>query len=167
VEWIAFIVLSVLALASALVVILPVFRNAVVSALALALNLICLAGFFFLLEAQFIGFLQVIVYAGAIMVLILFVLMLLNVHDEKHLGASGFVQRFLGPLLAVCFAAIVVSAVILPARGSSFPPPAEGFGTVRALGLDLFTRFFYPFEAISLLLIVAMIGAVLLAKRRL
>jgi NADH-quinone oxidoreductase subunit J len=166
-EWVVFIVLSVLALAAASVVILPVFRNAVVSALALALNLICISGFFFLLGAQFIGFLQVIVYAGAIMVLILFVLMLLNVHDERHMGSSGFFQRCLGPLLALGFAAIVVSAVILPARGESFPAAAEGFGTVEALGLDLFTRFFYPFEAISLLLIVAMIGAVLLAKRRL
>ena len=80
-ESIAFIVLSVLAVASALVVVLPVFKNAVICALALALNLVCIAGFFFLLQAQFIGFLQVIVYAGAIMVLILFVLMLLNVHD--------------------------------------------------------------------------------------
>jgi NADH-quinone oxidoreductase subunit J len=166
-EWVAFIVLSVLAVATALVVILPVFRNAVVSALALALNLVCMAGFFFLLESQFIGFLQVIVYAGAIMVLILFVLMLLNIHDEKHLGPSGFFQRYLGPLLAVLFAAVIISAVLIRSNGGSFPPPQEGFGTVEALGLDLFTRFFYPFEAISLLLVVAMIGAVLLAKRRL
>jgi NADH-quinone oxidoreductase subunit J len=163
----AFIVLSVLTVACALVVILPVFRNAIISALALALNLVCIAGLFFLLDAQFIGFLQVIVYAGAIMVLILFVLMLLNIHDEQHLGPSGFFQRFLGPLLALGFAAIIVSAVQLPATGNRFPPAAQGFGTVRVLGLDLFTRFFYPFEAISLLLVVAMIGAVLLAKRRL
>jgi NADH-quinone oxidoreductase subunit J len=166
-ESIAFIVLSILAVATALVVILPVFRNAIISALALALNLVCVAGFFFLLDAQFIGFLQIIVYAGAIMVLILFVLMLLNIHDERHLGASGFVQRSLGPLLAVGFAAIVVSAALMSATGGSFPSAPEGFGTVNALGLDLFTRFFYPFEAISLLLVVAMIGAVLLAKRRL
>jgi len=166
-ESIVFIVLSILAVASALVVILPVFRNAIVSALALALNLVCVAGFFFLLDAQFIGFLQVIVYAGAIMVLILFVLMLLNIHDERHLGPSGFFQRFLGPLLAVGFAAIIVSAALLPATGTSFDAAEEEFGTVNALGMDLFTRFFYPFEAISLLLVVAMIGAVLLAKRRL
>jgi len=166
-EWAAFVVLSVVALVTALVVILPVFKNAVVAALALALNLVSIAGFFFLLGAQFIGFLQVIVYAGAIMVLILFVLMLLNVHDERHFGGSGWFQRHLGPLLAVGFAAIVTSAAILPAAGTTFPRAREGFGTVKALGLDLFTRFFYPFEAISLLLVVAMIGAVLLAKRRL
>ncbi len=166
-EWIAFIVLSVLAVASALVVITPLFRNAVVCALALALNLICIAGLFFLLQAQFIAFIQVIVYAGAIMVLILFVLMLLNIRDERHVGSSGFFQRWLGPLLAVALAGIVISAVIVSSDGRRFPDAAAEFGTVSALGLDLFTRFFYPFEAISLLLVVAMIGAVLLAKRRL
>ncbi len=166
-ESIAFIVLAVLAVSSALVVVLPVFKNAVICALALALNLVCIAGFFFLLQAQFIGFLQVIVYAGAIMVLILFVLMLLNVHDERHFGRSGSVQRTFGPLLAVVFAGILISAALAQTGAGSFPPAREGFGTVRALGLDLFQRFFYPFEAISLLLIVAMIGAVLLAKRRL
>jgi len=166
-ESIAFIVLAVLVVASALVVVLPIFRNAIVSALALALNLVCIAGLYLLLDAQFIGFLQVIVYAGAIIVLILFVLMLLNIHDERHLGPSGFFQRWLGPALAVSFAAMVVSGALLWSSGRSFPPRGEGFGTVNALGVDLFTRFFYPFEAVSLLLVVAMIGAVLLAKRRL
>ena len=166
-ESIAFIVLSILAVASALVVSLPVVRNAVVCALALALNLICVAGFFFLLRAQFIGFLQVIVYAGAIMVLILFVLMLLNIHDERHLGSSGFFQRYLGPLSAVGFVAILVSSLVVSSRGIGFSRPGAAYGTVGTLGHELFSRFFYPFEAISLLLVVAMIGAVLLAKRRL
>ena len=166
-ELVAFIALSVLALASGVVVILPTVRNAVVSALALALNLISIAGFFFLLNAQFIGFLQVIVYAGAIMVLILFVLMLLNVHDERHVGGAGFFQRYLAPALVLSFAALVVSTIVAASNGTVFPPLPEGYGTVSALGHELFTRYFYPFEAISLLLVVAMIGAVLLAKRRL
>ena len=166
-ESIAFIALSILALASALVVILPVVRNAVVCALALALNLICIAGFFFLLQAQFIGFLQVLVYAGAIMVLILFVLMLLNIDDERHLGSSGFFQRYLGPLLGLGFASILVSGLVVSSQAAEFPPASAAYGTVGALGREMFTRFFYPFEAISLLLVVAMIGAVLLAKRRL
>jgi NADH-quinone oxidoreductase subunit J len=165
-ESIAFIVLSVLAVASALVVILPVFRNVIVCALALALNLVSVAGFFFLLQAQFIGFLQVIVYAGAIMVLILFVLMLLNERDDLHRG-SGFFQRWLAPLLAVAFAALLVTAIATSSAGGGFAPVSAGYGTVGELGRELFTRFFYPFEAISLLLVVAMIGAVLLAKRRL
>jgi NADH-quinone oxidoreductase subunit J len=167
VESFAFIVLSILTVATAVVVVVPAFRNAIICALALALHLVSIAGLFWLLQAQFIGFIQVIVYAGAIMVLILFVLMLLNVHDQSHLGPSGFFQRFLGPLLALGFAGIVVSATVAASDGRPFPPMQTGFGTVRALGLDLFRQFFYAFEAISLLLIVAMIGAVLLAKRRL
>jgi len=101
------------------------------------------------------------------MVLILFVLMLLNLSDERHLGGSGLVQTWLGPLLAAAFVAFVAAAAMLWAADTRFERPAAGFGTVRALGLDLFNHFFYPFEAISLLLVVAMIGAVLLAKRRL
>ena len=166
-ESIAFIALSIVAVATALVVALPLVRNAVVCALALALNLISVAGFFFLLHAQFIGFVQVIVYAGAIMVLILFVLMLLNIHDERHMGTSGFFQRYLGPLLAAGFAALVVSSFVVLSQGAEFPRAPAAYGTVSALGRELFVRFFYPFEAISLLLVVAMIGAVLLAKRRL
>lgn len=167
-ETIAFIVLTVLTIASALVVALPIVRNAVICALALAFNLVAIAGFFFLLHAQFIGFLQIMVYAGAIMVLILFVLMLLNIRDEQKIGgAAGFFQRVLGPLLALGFVVILVMTVSGASDAKGFPEPSASYGTVGELGNDLFTRFFYPFEAISLLLVVAMIGAVLLAKRRL
>jgi len=89
-ETLAFIVLTVLTIASGLIVALPIVRNAVICALALAFNLVAIAGFFFLLNAQFIGFLQVMVYAGAIMVLILFVLMLLNIRDEQKIGSVMF-----------------------------------------------------------------------------
>jgi NADH-quinone oxidoreductase subunit J len=104
------------------------------------------------------------------MVLILFVLMLLSLHDERHFGRSGIFQRLLAPLATLALIGTLVSAATLGAatdEESGFPVVEEGFGTVSALGLDLFTRFFYPFEVISLLLVVAMVGAVLLAKRRL
>jgi len=164
-QLVAFIVLAALMLISATVVIS--WRNQVICALALAFNLVSIAGLFFLLDAQFIAFLQVIVYAGAIMVLILFVLMLLNVQDERRLRPSGIFQKYLGPLLAAAFAFIVFSAARASSDGDGFPAVSEDFGTVGALGLKLFDRYFYPFEVISLLLIVAMIGAVLLSKRRL
>lgn len=169
-ELLAFILLSIVTIGSALVVILPQFRNIVICALALAMNLISMAGFFFLLDAQFLGLLQVIVYAGAIMVLILFVLMLLNLADQQALSRSRIFQRLLAPLLALAFGAIVVSIALNAEFGSSFgafPDKVANFGEVGALGRELFTRFFYPFEVISLLLVVAMTGAVLLAKRRL
>jgi NADH-quinone oxidoreductase subunit J len=164
-ETLAFVILATLALFSATVVVWH--RNPVVRALALAFNLLSIAGFYLLLAAQFLALLQVIVYAGAIMVLILFVIMLLNLPEQARQPGSGLFQRILAPLAALGAVAILAWAVMQSSGGLAFPEPSPEFGTVRALGEDLFTRFFYPFEAISLLLIVAMIGAVLLAKRRL
>ena len=166
-ETVAFIVLSVVALASALVVITPVFRNPVMCALALAINLVSIAGFFFLLDAQFIGFLQVIVYAGAIMVLILFVIMLLSITSEERITRSGRMHRALSPVLALACAGALAFAAWKGASGGKFAVSSTDFGTVRQVGRELFSTYFYAFEAISLLLVVAMVGAVLLAKRRL
>jgi NADH-quinone oxidoreductase subunit J len=163
-ETVAFLVLATLAVVSGAVVITQ--RKPVVSALALAFNLVSIAGLYLLLSAQFVAMLQVIVYAGAIMVLILFVVMLLNLGDESGEGPRRPFQRWAGALLALTLTALFARAIFsteLPVPG----PPAEGYGTAAALGEELFSRFFYPFEAISLLLLVAMIGAVLLSKRRL
>ena len=162
-ELIAFYVLALLLIASALVTITN--RNPVTSAVALAFNLVAIAGLYMVLDAQFIGLLQVIVYAGAIMVLILFVIMLLNLREEALAHPAGTFQRILAPVTTLLFAIVIGRAVWLSAP-SSFPEKTEGFGTAASLGKELFTRFYYPFEAISLLLIVAMIGAVLLAKRK-
>ncbi len=164
-ETAAFVVLALMALVSAVVVV--THRHAIVAALALAFNLISIAGLFFVLNAQFIGFLQVIVYAGAIMVLILFVLMLLNVQAEASLRTVGVFQRLFAPLAVLALALLVAGGGFVAAEGDRFPPVDSDFGSVERLGVELFTRFWYPFEAISLLLVVAMIGAVLLAKRRL
>ena len=164
-EMFAFVVLTVLALVSASVVVFH--RSPVISALALVFNLAAIAGYYMLLNAQFLALLQVIVYAGAIMVLILFVVMLLNLQDEDRTRGRGRIHYWLGMALAAGFAVALAGAFFRSARADGFDSPSERFGTVGPLGLDLFDRFFYPFEAISLLLIVAMIGAVLLAKKRL
>ena len=163
-ELIAFAVLAGLVVASALVVVRH--RNPVVAAVALAFNLVGVAGLYLLLHAQFVGLLQVIVYAGAIMVLILFVIMLLNLLEEAEPHPAGTFQRWLAPIAAAAFAVTIGSAV-WRSTPAGFPPAPDGFGTASSVGRELFTRFFSPFEAISLLLIVAMIGAVLLSKRRL
>jgi len=163
-ELIAFYVLALLLVASALVVITN--RNPVASAVALAFNLVAIAGLYMVLDAQFIGLLQVIVYAGAIMVLILFVIMLLNLREETKAHPAGTFQRILAPLTSLVFAVVIGRAVWMSAP-AVFPVKPEGFGTAATLGRELFTRFYYPFEAISLLLVVAMIGSVLLAKRKL
>jgi NADH-quinone oxidoreductase subunit J len=162
-DQIAFFVLALLLLASALVVITN--RNPVTSAVALAFNLVAIAGLYMVLDAQFIGLLQVIVYAGAIMVLILFVIMLLNLREEAKAHPAGTFQRILAPAASLVFAIVIGRASFLSAP-STFPAKVDGFGTAGTLGRELFTRFYYPFEAISLLLVVAMIGAVLLAKRK-
>ena len=160
---IAFVILTGLAVSSALVV---VWRtNPVESALALAFNLVSLAGFYLFLGAQFISFLQVIVYAGAIMVLILFVIMVLNLPDRIHRG-SGFLQRWLGPGLAGAFTVLMGLALSRDEANAAFEPASADFGTVSSVGTMLYSDFFYAFEAISLLLVVAMVGAVLLAKKR-
>ena len=163
-ETIAFFVLAVLAVASAIVVI--THRNPVICALALAVNLITIAGFYLVMRAQFIALLQVIVYAGAILVLILFVIMLLNLREELRGQSPGTFQRWLAPLLALVFA-WVLGRAMLSSSSETLAPAPPGFGTAASVGRELFARFYYPFEALSLLLVVAMAGAVLLAKRRL
>ncbi len=163
-EVFSFVFLAVVAVVAAVIVI--THRNPVMSALALAVNLVCVAGFFMLLSAQFISIVQVIVYAGAIMVLILFVIMLLNLREEARGHPSGSVQRVLGPVLAGALV-VVLGRMILAGAPRSFRALQAGYGTAGAVGSDLFSRFYWPFEVISLLLIVAMVGAVLLAKRRL
>ena len=120
-----------------------------------------------MLNAQYVALLQIIVYAGAIMVLILFVIMLLNLPAEARLRGSGFFQGMLAPVFGLACAAILGRAVYRGTANAEFEVVASDFGQVGNVGFELFSRFYYPFEAISLLLIVAMIGAVLLAKRRL
>jgi NADH-quinone oxidoreductase subunit J len=163
-EAIAFLVLTVLAISSAMVVI--THRNQVICALALAFNLLSIAGFYFLLGAQFIGFLQIIVYAGAIMVLILFVVMLLNLGQSEEAMTGRRIQRWLAPVVTI-FLALILFFAIRRGPQEGFQAEVEEFGTVAEVGRELFGRFFYPFEVISLLIVAAMVGAVLLAKRRL
>ena len=161
---VAFWILAALCIGSAVVVVLG--RNAVVCGLALAFNLVTIAGFFLLLNATFLAFVQVMVYAGGIMVLILFVLMLFNIQDEEKTRMPRFFQRYLGFLVTAGFLALLFAVLRDPAIGS-FPNRSAEYGTVAALGTELFTKYFYPFEAISVLLLVAMFGAVLLANKRL
>lgn len=162
-EFAAFLVLSIMAVTSALVVV--IHKNPVISAVALAFNLVSIAGFYLLLSAQFIALLQVLVYAGAIMVLIMFVVMLLNLQEERRLAITrGLIQRAVAIVTAVLFV-FLMGRLMLEHGPTEMTALTPGFGSVHALGTTLFTTFFYPFEVISLLLIAAMVGAVLLAKR--
>jgi NADH-quinone oxidoreductase subunit J len=155
------------AILSALLVVLH--PNPMVSVLFLILNLLCVALFYIMLQAHIMAVLQVIVYAGAIMVLFVFVIMLLNLRAEEGLGPGGGLQRWLALGLGAGFAALLFWA-LRHRTGQAWAGPGryiEGFGTARDMGALLFGEYLFATEAASVLLIAAMVGAVLLAKRRL
>ena len=140
-------------------------RNPVHSAMSLVSAFFFLAGIYILLTAHLIAFLQIIVYAGAIMVLFLFVIMLLSLSDAE-LGFDRITAvKWVGMLGGLGVFALVIRAVSqLPAQGMR--PVGADFGTVRAVGKLLFTQYLLPFEATSVLLLVAIVGAVVVAKQK-
>jgi NADH-quinone oxidoreductase subunit J len=146
---------------AAMVVLHP---SPVYSALSLVLVMSLLAVYFFFLDAHLLGWFQIIVYAGAVMVLFLFVIMLLNVQNDPHEN-----QRPSLRMLALTGGAVLaVELGLLFSRSSISDTQAalpEGFGSVLALSEKLFTDFLLPFEITSILLLVAAVGAVVLAKR--
>lgn len=145
-------------------------RSAIYSALSLIVTLGQLAILYLLLNAQFIAAAQILIYAGAVMVLFLFVITLLGVRDTPLLGEDLPLQR---PLSVILAALLLLGVVFFVAQS---PNAITGFhGTfnadlnrdnVRAFGTQLFTSFVFPFEATTLILIVAMVGAVALGRRR-
>lgn len=149
-----------------LVVANPFSRNPVTSAMFLVLTIFWLAGLFVLLEAFFLAAVQILVYAGAVMVLFLFVIMLLDLKSEELLKARKLALA--GGLIAV--ASIV--GIFLKSLQSLYSSPVGGGsaaahfeGTTVDLGKALFQQYVLPFEIVSLLLLVAMVGVVLLSKK--
>jgi len=144
-------------------------RNPVHCALLLVGVLLSISGLFVTLNAQFIAALQVIVYAGAIMVLFLFVVMLLNVKGETPLLTPGAAKGF-GFLFALLLFVELLWTALSPRMDPNALPPAasvpEGFGSPAAIGRVLYTTWLYPFEITSILLLIAVVGAVVLAKRK-
>jgi len=138
-------------------------RSPIYSAMSLVGTFFCLAGIYVLLLAHTIAVLQVLVYAGAIMVLFLFVIMLLSLGEAVAPSRVTFPRVVGGIASAGLFAALVIAArPFLPLGGQ--PPPS--FGTLQSIGAQLYTQWLAPFEAVSLLLLVAMVGAVVVAKSR-
>lgn len=145
-----------------LVVANPFSRNPVTSALFLVLTIVSLAALFVLLHAFFLAAVQILVYAGAVMVVFLFVIMLLALEEEerrrvKKLGLVG------GGAVALAFGALVGTAILRSPVAATQPPTLEG--TTGALGELLFRQYLLPFEILSVLLLVAMIGVILLGKK--
>ncbi len=162
-ETAAFYVLATVAVASA--VLLVLFRNPVYSALSLVATLFAVAGLFVLLNAYFLAAVQIIVYAGAVMVLFLFVIMLLNLGHPETL--EPMTSRYRGTAILFLCALLVAHLGAMGAR--QLGPPAENEAllteNVPTIGKLLYTDFLFPFEVASLILLVALIGVVVLVKR--
>lgn len=159
----AFVLLAVLAIATALAMIMN--KNTVNSALMLVLNMVSLAGLYLLLQAQFLALIQILVYAGAIMVLFLFVIMLLNVDEEESL-----VNKFRVKYLVAFLLAVVIFGQILYSMGGvtemlpEISPEMMRVGTVEAVAEVLYTEYLFSFQMTAILLTAAVVGALMLAQ---
>lgn len=152
------------AIVSALGMVLNV-RNTVAAAMSLVVTMISLAMIYVALDAHLVAALQVMVYAGAIVVVFLFVVMLLNLRSDAFPRPRQILTKIAGVVLALGVAGAFVQ-VIPSALPTVREIPAD-FGSYRAVGLALYRDFVLPFEISSLLLLAAIVGAVVLAKRRL
>lgn len=161
-EAVLFYALAVLLLGSAAAVIL--FRNPMHSALCLILNLLTVAGVFAALDAHFLAVTQIMVYAGAIMVLVLFLLMLLNLKGEAFTVSSwGLLVG--GGVVALVFVALM-APIMVEAFSDKVSVSTAPTGEVAAVGKLLYTRYLYPFELAGMLLLAAVVGAIMMARRQ-
>ena len=166
---VAFYSLAALILGFAVLVIST--RNTVHSVLFLVVNFLCVAALYVLLGAQFLAVIQILVYAGGIVVLYLFVVMLVNLKrppeahkDPRRLARLGFI---LGALVLVELSVIVAWGYTTPSAGATMTTSDLAVNNVERIGYLLYTDYLIPFEVASMLLLVAMIGAIVLAKREL
>ncbi|RPJ41750.1 MAG: NADH-quinone oxidoreductase subunit J [Candidatus Latescibacterota bacterium] len=160
----AFWILSALAVASAVISVTR--RNPLSSALALVVSLVAVAGLFATLGAHFLFAIQLLVYAGAVMVLVIYVIMILNLRDRdmRALGVSR--PRLVLAVLASVPVLVVLARVFSARAAVGFPPDPGGSQSIEKLAAALFTQYLFPFEVISVLLLAAMVGAVVLAMRK-
>ena len=147
----------------ALVIANPFSRNPVTSAMFLVLTILSLAGLFVLLHAYFLAAVQVLVYAGAVMVLFLFVIMLLDLQAEERRKIKSF--GLVTGLISVGAVAAIFLKVLRAVRPGADAPAPMLEGEPVALGKLLFTQYLLPFEVVSVLLLVAMVGVILLSKK--
>jgi NADH-quinone oxidoreductase subunit J len=160
-ELIFFILFGAIATGGAIMVVTR--RHPMASALYLILTLFAVAALFVLRQAHFLAAIQVIVYAGAVVVLFIFVIMLINVPDNRLPVERTTVLRVLGVIAAGLL--ILESAVVARRFGMTKAPPADS-GSVEAVGRALFTDYLLAFEVTSVLLLAAVIGAIALAKKK-
>ncbi len=142
-----------------------VFRNPIYSALSLLVMFFHVAGLYVTLHAEFLAAIQIIVYAGAILVLYLFVVMLLNVKRDERYNRQGPVAMFLGGVLLTEVVLLAASRGLTVASPGPMDAGEKAAGNTESIGEVLYSTYLFPFEIASLILLVAMIGAVILSKK--
>ena len=167
-EMVLFVVLGAIAVAAALGVIFA--RKPIYSALSLLINFCSLAGLYLLLNAQLLAAVQIIAYAGAIVVLFLFATMLLGGGGETANLKSQITKNYLAIALAFVLLVevgyVVVSGTLTGTQGIDTPEATASVGNVQAIGQLLFTDYLLPFELAAVLLLIGIVGAVVLAKKK-
>jgi len=166
-QWLVFLGTAFVAILASILMVTR--KNPIHSALLLILSFLCTAVLFFLLQSPFIAIIQILVYAGAIMMLIVFVIMLLELEEEllsplkisfsKTVGVLGVLLIMLGLFFAVFGGA-------KGASGGYSPEKMSQLGSIKVVGKLLFTDYLLPFEIISILLMAAIVGAIVLTKQR-
>ncbi len=159
-----FYVFASLAVASGLLMVLQ--RNPITAAMNLVVTMFSLAALFVLLSAHFIAVIQLLVYAGAIMVLFVFVIMLLNLQDDELRSRRRNFMHVVS-VAVVLFAMGQLWQLLSRTPATPLAPVDEPYGTTGEMGRLLFSDYLFPFEIVSILILAAIVGAVVLAKRRL
>jgi NADH-quinone oxidoreductase subunit J len=172
VTFIFFAITAILAIASGIITISS--KNPVVSALSLIFHFFMLAGLYLTLQAQFIAVIQILVYAGAIMVLVVFVIMLLNLGKDNYREEIYSFRKAAAYLLGPALALMLLSVFLIKPSSANEIVKTINYngieytaGSVELIAEVLYTDYLFPFEAIAILLIAAILGAVVLAKRNL
>lgn len=161
-ELLVFFVLAALAVGGALSLIFQ--KHPIHSALSLIVVMVALAGLYLLMGAEFVAAVQIIVYGGAIMVLFVFVIMLLNAGIEEHTSISK-IAGFPGLLLAFALTGFIAATIARSTNTVQAASQAGHMSSTRDLSTMIFTDFVYPFELTSFLILVAVLGAIVLAQR--
>jgi NADH-quinone oxidoreductase subunit J len=141
-------------------------RNAVMAVVGLVGSFFCLAGIYVLLYAHFLAVMQILVYAGAILVLFVFVIMMLGREESEPWALRSLFTKVVGGVAVFMLGYVVLRVLPTPALAAKGGAPPTSFGTVAAFGDVLFKEYLFPFEAVSLLLLLAVVGAVVIARGR-
>ena len=160
-QWL-FGILSFLAIMFALMVVFT--RNPVNSVLYLVMTFFCIAGHYLLMNAQFLAVVHIVVYAGAIMVLFLFVIMLMNLNEDSE-PQKTLVTKMIAGLIGGILLAVMVGTLKGAEQLNLSQHGATQIGMVKNLGIVLFKDFLFPFEIASVLLLAAMVGVIMLGKK--